>query len=844
MPAVVKDEGTVDLDRIRRWHVRGLEQSNFGRPAAANRTLIRALDALAASRPSAESITLRTQILISLAKVESELAGVQVGLDRLNEAARSLDAGPDPVVLAAFHNQRAALLIRAGRYGEAVQCCDEAERHFRHAAPRDRVYALLNRGTARMLSGDLRRASVDVEKGAIEAESAGLSGIPEMALHNLGYLRFLMGNLPGALSAMDDALSRGRQNAGVSLLDRARVLVEAGLVREADDTLAEAARIVRTNRLAQDLGEIEIERARCALIMGDIRSARRLAGSARDRFRRRESDSWRRSAELVLLQGDLAANRPGLRLLEPALRLRDEFDEAGQQLAARTAALLAAEAALRAERVDDVRQLMRSIGRPRSRDPITARLHVRYVRAALEREQGRTALAARHVRSGLSDLAAYQASFGSIDLQTASAVHGRRLAELGLGIALESGRPDAVLVAAETARAVSNRLPVVRPPADPEAARLLTELRQVVESINGSGPGNEAADLVRRRVALEREITARRWTVGGSGDARAVASVDEIEAAVGDGVLVSYVVTSGMLHAVVLSGGMFVTGIGPAAQVFEEIRRLRADLDVLAQPLLVAGLRDAVIASARRSVARLDELLVRPLGVDGRRVVIVPTGVLGQLPWNSVPSLQEVPVAVAPSATVWVGAQSARRRRRQHSVYALGGPGMTHGSREVRGVARAWRSAGAHSAGAADRAALTEALRRGSLVHVAAHGVHQTENPLFSSLRLTDGMSFAYELDDSRRTPEHVVLSACELGLATVRPGDEALGLTSVLLRLGTRCVVSGVARVNDELAAETMIDYHRRLARGADSAEALAQAIAAAPGPTPFVCFGAAWSA
>jgi hypothetical protein len=51
------------------------------------------------------------------------------------------------------------------------------------------------------------------------------------------------------------------------------------------------------------------------------------------------------------------------------------------------------------------------------------------------------------------------------------------------------------------------------------------------------------------------------------------------------------------------------------------------------------------------------------------------------------------------------------------------------------------------------------------------------------------------------------------------------------------------VARVNDELAAETMIDYHRRLTKGVDTATALADAIAAAPGPTPFVCFGAAWT-
>jgi CHAT domain-containing protein len=75
---------------------------------------------------------------------------------------------------------------------------------------------------------------------------------------------------------------------------------------------------------------------------------------------------------------------------------------------------------------------------------------------------------------------------------------------------------------------------------------------------------------------------------------------------------------------------------------------------------------------------------------------------------------------------------------------------------------------------------------------VAAHGVHQPENPLFSSIRMVDGPVFAHELEQAARAPEHVVLSACEVGLATIRPGDEPLGLASVLLHLGTRSVVAG----------------------------------------------------
>jgi hypothetical protein len=231
-------------------------------------------------------------------------------------------------------------------------------------------------------------------------------------------------------------------------------------------------------------------------------------------------------------------------------------------------------------------------------------------------------------------------------------------------------------------------------------------------------------------------------------------------------------------------------------------------------------------------------------------LVLASTGLLGQLPWPLLPSLRSVPLVVAPSATAWLGACSepptARRR-----VLAVSGPGIRRGSDEARRVAAIWRG-DCLDGPAATTAAVADALADGALVHVAAHGTHQGENPLFSSLRLADGDLFAHELHLKARAADHVVLSACELGLATVRPGDEALGLTSVLLRLGTRAVVAGVARVNDEVAAEVLVDYHRRLAAGSDSAHALAAAVAgrgaAADGfdvtPAPFVCFGSAWRA
>jgi len=172
----------------------------------------------------------------------------------------------------------------------------------------------------------------------------------------------------------------------------------------------------------------------------------------------------------------------------------------------------------------------------------------------------------------------------------------------------------------------------------------------------------------------------------------------------------------------------------------------------------------------------------------------------------------------------------------------VAGPGLARSTDEADDVAAAWGSAKSFAGESATGANLAKAMGDARVLHIAAHGTHQSENPLFSSLRLYDGPLFAHELDQTAGTPEHVVLSACELGLATVRPGDEALGLTSVLLRLGTKSVVAGVARIGDDVAAEMMGTYHRLLAAGEDSASALANATAASDHPVPLVNFGATW--
>ena len=136
------------------------------------------------------------------------------------------------------------------------------------------------------------------------------------------------------------------------------------------------------------------------------------------------------------------------------------------------------------------------------------------------------------------------------------------------------------------------------------------------------------------------------------------------------------------------------------------------------------------------------------------------------------------------------------------------------------------------------------ALADSTLVHVAAHGIHQDESPLFSSVVMGDGPVFAHEFLRSGIAAEHVVLSSCEVGRTHVRAGDEALGLTASLLATGVRSVVAAVGPVGDEDAHAVMSAYHRLLAQGLDVAEALEIASAGVEEGRLFCAYGAHWVA
>lgn len=796
------------------------------------------------------------RVLLGLAASVFEVSGeLDRAMSLLDEAERTAGSHGAAQIAASIRGQRGVLLLRAGRTRQALTALDGAVALIDTAAPYDQMMMLLNRGTLNVERGALRQASDDFRRCVAIASAAGNRRIELRARHNLGYAEFLAGRIPRALAAMDraEALNDGPAHP-IGMLDRARVLREAGLVSDAERLLGAAVELFNAGRLHQDVAETQLARAECALVEGDVDRARQLARSAERLFARRDNVQWRRKAQLLVLRCERRAADTKSRTHKAALlrqlaarahRLADDCRTERRADLARPAELIALECELRTGVAAD-----RPTARMRSTDPLQARLQTREVRALAALHRGDPVRAAAEVRHGLAELGSYQSAFGSLDLRTASAVHGLPLARLGLELANRSGSAAEFFAAVERGRAISTRLAPVGPPTDERTAELLTELRRSQEEARGlEGDPTSAEHLGRlrsRAARLQRDIRARSWELEAAPEDAILSSarVADVRAAAraSGTAFVSYVVHEGRWRSVCASvRHPRVVDLADAAEIDELVQRVRADLDALAMPMLPQPLDQAVRRSLAVGLHRLDDLLVAPLRVVGSPLVVSCSYSLALLPWSLLPSRRGLPVVVTPSATAWLRAGPPSRRTRPR-VVSVSGPGLRRAEEEAREVQRSWPGSELLTAETATTGAVRAALATADVVHVAGHGTHQQESPLFSSLRLADGPLFAYELDAEGGSAPCVVLSACETGLATVRPGDEGLGLTSVLLHLGSRSVLAGVARVRDDVAARVMRRVHTAMSGGTDSAGALAAALADEEEPAPFVSFGGTW--
>ncbi len=786
----------------------------------------------------------RARLLITLAYSEFEMHGRDRAAEILEEAVAAAARCEGRDVVALVHDLRGLMLIRSGDLRGSLPEFDAAVVLLGALEESERPALLLNRGTVHLLGRDLVAARRDLLHSIELATVAADLTTEFKARHNLGYAEYLAGNLPQALAsiaradALDVPVSRS-----VGLLDRSRVLMEAGLLEEAEESLAEATHLLTLERANQDRAEAQLTRAELALMQGNWVLAKAHSGRARQDFRRRQSPGWMARADITRWQAQLDSPGGASRVAREISRTSaDSTDGLGPEVA-----LIAAEASLSLGRVEDAVGYLGCLAAPRRADPLSARLHLHLVRAGVARAAADLPTARRELRTGLTALARQQARHHSIDLRTAMAVHGGRLATLDLRLALESRSPQKVFDSLERWRAMSHRRTAVTPPSDPELAGLLTELRLVAEDIRAAAPGVATNRLRRRQRGIERAVREAEWRLGGDGLSQRAVRLQELRPTLrsrGDDLVCFFVLDKELGVAAVVDGRCTVTTLGPWARVVSLLARVRADLDALAGHLLPDALRAAITASLGRDLQRLGDLLLPPFLATRPSLVVVPSRTLATVPWGMLPSRRGRATTIAVSATGWVRGLQEQPHLAPMAL-AMAGPGLPLADREVTEVAAAWPASTAVAAADGTAELLASVLSTHDLVHIAAHGTHNHDNPLFSSIRLRGGPLFAYDVPQDTPIAGHVVLSACDLGVTSPRPGGEVLGLTAALLGMGSRCVVSAVSRVDDTAAYATMLRYHALLSGGVDAATALARADDGdLSQPAPFVCFGSTWAA
>lgn len=108
------------------------------------------------------------------------------------------------------------------------------------------------------------------------------------------------------------------------------------------------------------------------------------------------------------------------------------------------------------------------------------------------------------------------------------------------------------------------------------------------------------------------------------------------------------------------------------------------------------------------------------------------------------------------------------------------------------------------------------------VIHASCHGGFNPADPLKSGICLRDGMLTAREIFEMDIKTNLLVLSACQTGLNSRKPGDELVGLTRAFLYAGTRSLIVSLWSVEARSTYEYMKNFYQDVKKGENKAKAL----------------------
>lgn len=277
----------------------------------------------------------------------------------------------------------------------------------------------------------------------------------------------------------------------------------------------------------------------------------------------------------------------------------------------------------------------------------------------------------------------------------------------------------------------------------------------------------------------------------------------------------------------------FATGVsGDPARA---VKRLQETIDQFSTSI-------ARPTAAFDSLARtLHKQLIAPVApyIRHQKIILVPHGFLHDIPFAALEDargrrlLEQYTITYLPSANA-LRFLSVKGGDFAGRMLAVGDPAtdhlepLRHAAEEARAAARLFDAKPLLGASATENR-VRERAKHADLLHLAAHGIYDPDNPRLSHIALAadDGNDGRLEvgelLDEIDLSGVNLtVLSACNTGIGKRSGADDITSLARAFIYAGSRAVVSTMWPVDDEATAKLMAHFYCRLMSGEPPAAAL----------------------
>jgi CHAT domain-containing protein len=268
----------------------------------------------------------------------------------------------------------------------------------------------------------------------------------------------------------------------------------------------------------------------------------------------------------------------------------------------------------------------------------------------------------------------------------------------------------------------------------------------------------------------------------------------------------------------------------------EQMTGANRDADVLVQTVSmvehlerVQRLQNVLVSTL---VEPVHELLKNKGASLKRRLIIVPSGDLANVPWSML--FTKEPICVVPSLSIWerLNARNRAADAEPMTAFVTNKPISSKGRVKNIQYARLETLHLAHvhetlpdQADDHDTNSLEELFRGRDLVHLSAHGEFNKLSPMDTSVHILENPLTIWDWYGLKVQAKLVVFSSCLSAVAKTSDSGQGFGFSYALLSTGTRAFIGSLWPVNDEATLLFMMLFYAELRSGLPPADALFKA-------------------